>query len=97
MCTSAFVDQTRQSLNPIQNLNNLQHPAVALHQAESGIGLRQPAIAAQPATQAAYAPDTNAVAGMRANAVRAAGTGVFGSLLAAGPSVATGGGSLLGS
>lgn len=48
MCTSNFVDQTRQSLNPIQNLKNLQHPAVALHQAENGLGMRPAAQTAAP-------------------------------------------------
>lgn len=39
MCTSNFVTQTRNSLNPVMNLSNLQHPAVALHQAEDGLSM----------------------------------------------------------
>lgn len=42
MCTSQFVTQTRNSLNPVMNLRNLQHPAVALKQAEAGLAMTPP-------------------------------------------------------
>jgi len=41
MCLSAkspFSTQTRNSWNPVMNVKNLTQPAVALHQAETGLG-----------------------------------------------------------
>jgi hypothetical protein len=74
MCTSQFVTQTRNSLNPVMNLSNLQHPAVALHQAEAGLAMAPPP--PKPATpQTVYGGPDPAIAAAHAALAQGRGFG----------------------
>lgn len=77
MCTSQFVTQTRNSLNPVMDIKNLQHPAVLLHQGEAGLAMSPPMPA--PATpQTNYGGPNQAIAAAHNALAAGRGTSLLG-------------------